>query len=74
MRTTLLPLILLFFFALPSHAQYRFDNPVFFGIPDGLPGRHVEDFVEDEYGFIWIATRSGERESEKFRVEIGLPI
>ena len=59
MRTTLLLLILLFIFALPSHAQYRFDNPVHITTDDGLPSRHVEDFVEDEYGFIWIATRGG---------------
>ena len=59
MQTIFQVIFFLFFTALQLHAQHSFDNPVFFGIADGLPGKHVEDFAEDEYGFMWIATRSG---------------
>ena len=59
MQTTQLFLFLFLFSGLQMHAQYRFDNPIRFDGSDGLPSNHIEDFVEDEYGFIWIATRGG---------------
>ena len=59
MRIILLLIFFFFFAALQLHAQFRFDYAQNFHAPEGLPSRHVEDFVEDEYGFIWIATRGG---------------
>lgn len=40
-------------------AQMKFINPVRFTTEDGLPDNHVSHIVQDDQGFIWMATHEG---------------
>lgn len=46
--------------SLGSLAQIDWNNPLLeIGKNEGLPSTYIKDFVEDDYGFIWILTYSG---------------
>jgi len=55
-------LCVLFFHALPAKALAQADNYTMsrsFTVADGLPSNHVYACVEDDHGFLWIATDAG---------------
>ena len=41
----------------------------FYTSEDGLPHKHVYDITQDDYGFMWIATRNGLVRFDGYRFE-----
>ena len=54
-----LSFFLTFFFVMEGHSQPPFQNPINLNQKNGLPNNLVHDVVQDQQGFIWIATSNG---------------
>jgi ligand-binding sensor domain-containing protein/two-component sensor histidine kinase len=69
---------LLFFLLLQSFVDAQQSNYTAFTVNDGLPSNHIYQCVEDDHGFLWIATDAGVarfdgKHFQVFTTEHGLP-
>ena len=56
----ILPLVLLTVYTNTVHAQQPiFNNQEHFGVEEGLPQSYITGIIQDEDGFIWLATQDG---------------
>ena len=62
-------LLLSFLFISEATGQATGLSVSFYTSEDGLPHKHVYDITQDDYGFMWIATRNGLARFDGYRFE-----